>query len=59
MGQPRTEEAIVDRLHEIQRQEEALRDEKRALDRELVSRRRIDAEHRDDTDVVIVRLGEG
>jgi hypothetical protein len=57
MGTPRTENEIVAELHEIQREEDRLRDRKRALDDELVARRRIEAEHRDDSAATVVRVG--
>lgn len=57
MATPRTEDQIVADLHDLQRQEDRIRDRKRSLDDELVARRRIEAEHRDDSNATIVRIG--
>lgn len=56
---PRSEDAIVADLHSLQRQEDALRSQKRGLDRELVERRKLDSLSSTDTETTVVQVGQG
>lgn len=55
----RDEAAILEDLHELQRQEDAIREQKRGLDQELARRHRLERVKAAGEDVTIATTGQG